>query len=86
MFPHSLSSSPLVISSKGIIEVLLKSSGKRCKLSLDSANTISINKEDLITIKQSNKYLKLIHPLDHSFYGAYRNKLGWGIGIIKKSN
>jgi len=84
MFPHSLSSSPLVISSKGVIEVLLKSSGKRCKLSLDSASTISINKEDLITIKQSNRYLKLIHPLDHSFYGAYRNKLGWGLGIVKK--
>ena len=84
MFPHSLSSSPLVISSKSVIEVVLKSAGKRCKLSLDSAKTITIKKEDLITIKQSNKYLKLIHPLDHNFFSAYRNKLGWGIGIVKK--
>ena len=30
-----------------------------------------------------DKFLKLIHPLDHNFYEACRNKLGWGIGIIE---
>jgi len=83
IFPHSLSSSPLVLSSKSQIKVVLNQSSKRCKLSLDSGETVSLKKNDIINIQQSDKFLKLIHPLDHNFYEACRNKLGWGKGIIE---
>jgi len=84
MFPHSLSSSPLVISSKDSIQISLKGSRSKCKLSLDSRKTIPVKKEGIISIKQSKKYLELIHLKGYSFFSAYRNKLGWGVGIVKK--
>tara|TARA_B100001123_G_scaffold79381_1_gene90094 strand:+ start:1639 stop:2511 length:873 start_codon:yes stop_codon:yes gene_type:complete len=83
IFPHSLSSSPLVLSPRSQIKVVLNQNSKRCKLSLDSGETVSLKKNDIINIQQSKKFLRLIHPMGHSFYEACRNKLGWGIGIVK---
>ena len=83
MFPHSLSSSPLVVSSRSSIKITLKSSSQKGKISLDSAEIFSIKKGQEVFIEQSSKFLKLIHPKDHNFYEAYRNKLGWGLGITK---
>jgi len=83
MFPHSLSSSPLIVSSGSKITVVLKKNSKKGKISLDSAEIFSVKKGQKVSMKQSNKFLKLIHPTGHNFYEAYRNKLGWGLGIIK---
>ena len=83
MFPHSLSSSPLIVSSGSKITVVLKKNSKKGKISLDSAEIFSVKKGQKVLMKQSNKFLKLIHPTGHNFYEAYRNKLGWGLGIIK---
>jgi len=83
MFPHSLSSSPLIVSSGSKITVVLKKNSKKGKISLDSAEIFPVKKGQTVSMKQSNKFLKLIHPTGHNFYEAYRNKLGWGLGIIK---
>lgn len=83
MFPHSLSSSPLIVSSKSKISVILKKNSKKGKVSLDSGEIFSLKREQEVTMQQSKKFLKLIHPEGHNFYEAYRNKLGWGLGIIK---
>ena len=83
MFPHSLSSSPLIVSSESKITVVLKRNSKKGKISLDSAEIFPVKKGQTVSMKQSNKFLKLIHPTGHNFYEAYRNKLGWGLGIIK---
>ena len=69
---------------KDSIQISLKSSRSRCKLSLDSRRTVPVKKEGIISIKQSKKYLELIHLKGYNFFSAYRNKLGWGIGIVKK--
>ena len=58
-------------------------SAKKGKISLDSAEIFSIKRGQEVCMKQSSKFLKLIHPTGHNFYEAYRNKLGWGLGIIK---
>ena len=84
MFPHSLSSSPLIVSSESKVTVVLKKNSKKGKISLDSAEILSIKRGQEVSMKQSSKFLKLIHPTGHNFYEAYRNKLGWGLGIIKE--
>tara|TARA_B100000686_G_scaffold261744_1_gene274809 strand:+ start:1616 stop:2500 length:885 start_codon:yes stop_codon:yes gene_type:complete len=83
MFPHSLSSSPLIVSSKSKISVILKKNSKKGKVSLDSGKIFPLKREQEVIMQQSKKFLKLIHPDGHNFYEAYRNKLGWGLGIIK---
>ena len=66
MFPHSLSSSPLVINPL---------------LSLDSHNSIPLKRGDIIEVKKADKLLNLIHPIGHDYYSACRDKLGWSMNI-----
>jgi NAD+ kinase len=80
MFPHSLSSSPLVINKncKIRIEILR---GNRAMLSFDSHDSLSLSKGNTIHVTKAKSPLNLIHPLDHNFYSACRNKLGWSMNI-----
>jgi len=80
MFPHSLSSSPLLINDKSKIEILVVNKNK-ATISLDSHNSLPLNKGEVVTIEKSKSILSLIHPRDHNFYSACRNKLGWSNSI-----
>ena len=80
MFPHSLNARPLIIDRDSEIKIEVKSSNKnRTKLSMDSHNIHSLKQGDEILIKKAIPLLNLIHPVDHNFYKASRNKLGWSL-------
>lgn len=82
MFPHSLNTRPLVVDENVKIDIKVISKNKnKTKLSMDSHNSISLKKGDTVTIKKSDPKLKLIHPKEHNFYLASRNKLGWSLDI-----
>ena len=81
MFPHSLSASPLIIDDKSIIKLHVK---KKAFVSLDGQNIFNLKKGEEITIKKSTKPVSLLHPKDHSFFSACRNKLGWSNSILKE--
>jgi len=80
MFPHSLTASPLVIDHKSKIKLIVQN---KASVSLDGQNTFSLKKGETINIKKSSKPTILIHPMDHSFFSACRNKLGWSRGIVR---
>ncbi len=80
MLPHSLSASALVIDDKSIIRLLVK---KKAYVSLDGQNTLNLKKGEEIVIKKSSEPVCLLHPKDHNFFSACRNKLGWSTGILK---
>jgi NAD+ kinase len=80
MFPHSLSSSPLVVNAKSQIKIITVGKNK-ANLSFDSHNSIHMPREDEINISKSSSMLNLLHPVDHDFYDGCRNKLGWSSGI-----
>tara|TARA_Y100000816_G_scaffold207867_1_gene153740 strand:+ start:44 stop:943 length:900 start_codon:yes stop_codon:yes gene_type:complete len=80
MFPHSLNARPLIIDHESIIKIKVRSSNKnKTKLSMDSHNSINLKQGDEVIIKKALPKLKLIHPNDHNFYEASRNKLGWSL-------
>ena len=80
MFPHSLNARPLIIDQEVKIKIKIKSSNKnKTKLSLDSHNSFNLSQGDEVLIKKSGPLLKLIHPIEHNFYEASRNKLGWSL-------
>tara|TARA_Y100001970_G_scaffold135045_1_gene166268 strand:- start:9324 stop:10199 length:876 start_codon:yes stop_codon:yes gene_type:complete len=83
MFPHSLSSSPLVINAQSHIKIVTVGKKSKASLSFDSHNSMSIPGENEINIRKSASMLNLIHPIGHDFYDGCRNKLGWSSGIIK---
>ena len=58
---------------------------KKSFISYDSHTKKRLNKNDIVEIKKTDSMLNLIHPLDHDFYSACRNKLGWSLGVPNKN-
>ncbi len=87
MFPHSLNTRPLLVDENVKIDIKVISKNKnKTRLSMDSHNSLSLKKGDTVTIKKSKPTLKLIHPKEHNFYLASRNKLGWSLDITHSIN
>ena len=80
MFPHSLNTRPLLVSDESEIVIKICKKGKT-SLVLDSHTQMKLNNSDEIKIYKSKESLTLIHPSDHDFFSACRNKLGWSMGI-----
>ena len=76
MFPHSLNTRPLIVDQEAKIQIRICKKG-RANLSLDSHNKINLKAGDIINISKAYSELNLIHPLNHDFYSACREKLGW---------
>jgi NAD+ kinase len=79
MFPHTLSSRPLVVDADN--EVRLKLSLENTdslQVSCDSHVVLAVLPGDEVVIKKANKKLKLIHPKTYSYYDVLRKKLNWG--------
>ena len=79
MFPHTLSSRPLVVD--GDKEVRLKLSLENTdslQVSCDSHVVLAVLPGDEVVIKKAEKSLRLIHPKSYSYYDVLRQKLNWG--------
>jgi NAD+ kinase len=78
MFPHTLSSRPIVVSGQSEIRVVVGSdSGSSAQVSFDSQVEINAGPGESILVRQRRDKLKLIHPPGHSFYEVCRSKLDW---------
>lgn len=78
MFPHTLSSRPLVVDGKRRIRLLVSPENRGTQeISCDGQVSLQVSPGDEIHIYQSPNVLKLIHPNDYSYYHVLRNKLGW---------
>ncbi|MCX4024948.1 NAD(+) kinase [Endozoicomonas sp. SM1973] len=79
MFPHTLSSRPVVIDGNSEIKIIVSSQiGTYPQISCDGQVNIPAAPGDTVTIYKKPQKLKLIHPLNHNYYEVCRNKLGWG--------
>jgi NAD+ kinase len=78
MFPHTLTSRPLVVPSASQIKVIVGSTtSKNQQISCDSQVDIGVAPGDEIHIRKYAHELKLLYSRDHSFYEACRSKLDW---------
>ena len=83
MFPHSLDTRPLLVDESSKVVIKMCKRGK-ASLSLDSHNYCKLKSDDLIEIKKAKSKLYLVHPYNHDFFSACRNKLGWSLGLPEK--
>ena len=85
--PLSLSARPLLIPTDSEVEVSLKKTPPNTDsyIIIDGNEEIKVE-EGLSTfkIKKSAKGFKLLHPLDHDFYTACRDKLNWSLSKDEK--
>lgn len=83
MFPHTLSSRPIVIDGNSEIRIEINKSNKiHPPVTCDGQVHLTALPGDTVYITKRRHKLKLIHPNDHSFYASCRDKLGWGTGLI----
>ena len=74
--PHSLISRSVVFDGNAVLTAKVKvNDNKPALLSIDGEKNISIYPDDLITIKKSEKSLKLIKLYDRNFYQHLNEKL-----------
>jgi NAD+ kinase len=79
MFPHTLSSRPIVIDGNSEIKIVIgEENSTYPQVSCDGQVHITAAPGDTVTIKKKSHKLRLIHPIEHDFYDICRTKLGWG--------
>ncbi|MDG2473421.1 MAG: NAD(+) kinase [Pseudomonadales bacterium] len=83
MFPHTLSSRPLVVDGNSEIKIIVSESNHVSpRVSCDGQVNLGLQPGDVLYIRKKSKKLKLIHPEGHQFYRTCRDKLGWGAQFI----
>lgn len=78
MFPHTLSSRPIVVSASSEIKIVTSKTGNaEQNISCDGQNLIPIEMGGYIVIKKYSKKLRLIHLPNYNYYETLRGKLHW---------
>ncbi|MDO4626413.1 MAG: NAD(+) kinase [Pasteurellaceae bacterium] len=78
MFPHTLSSRPLVIDGNSKITLRFADyNTSSLEASCDSQLTLGFSSDDIITVQKSALKLRLLHLKNYSYYNTLRTKLGW---------
>ncbi|MCX7120621.1 MAG: NAD(+) kinase [Gammaproteobacteria bacterium] len=78
MFPHTLSSRPIVVDGDAKIELHIRDHNEFSPcVSCDGQERISVEPGTRITITKNEKKLRLIHPQSYSYFETLREKLGW---------
>jgi NAD+ kinase len=79
MFPHTLTSRPLVIDGKSEIKIVIGSNNElHPQVICDGQMHMSVPAGDTISIHKKPHCLNLIHPQGYDYYYTCRTKLGWG--------
>lgn len=79
MFPHTLTSRPIVVDGNSEIRIIMgENNARRALVTCDGHLSIKAGQGDTVHIFKKPERLKMIHPIDHSFYAVCRDKLGWG--------
>ncbi len=78
MFPHTLSSRPIVVSGNSEIELRI-SSGNIISphVSCDGQKRLPLQPGGRVKVKKNPKMLSLVHPLDYIYFKTLREKLKW---------
>lgn len=78
MYPHSLSSRPIVIDSESMVSLVI---GERHQttpqVSCDGSVVHTTAAGERLTIRRKREQLQLLHPVDYDYYATCRSKLGW---------
>jgi NAD+ kinase len=78
MFPHTLTSRPLVVRGQSAITVVIgETSNADAQVSCDSQVNFELLAGDEVRISKYKTPLRLVYPLGHSFYESCRSKLDW---------
>lgn len=76
--PHTLNDRPVVVPNTSMIELRLSETADSVFLTLDGQTGVPMQLGDRVRITRSPQRLKLIHPVNKTYFEILRNKLRWG--------
>jgi len=80
MFPHTLSSRPIVINGESKISIKIEESNETSpRISCDGQKHMPVAPGDTLHIHKKRELLRLIHPEDYNYFETLRSKLGWQV-------
>jgi NAD+ kinase len=83
MFPHTLSSRPIVVDGKSEIKIVIGEGNEIYpQVSCDGQHHIPVAPGDTVSITKKPHKARLIHPTSHNFYETCREKLGWANSLV----
>lgn len=83
MFPHALSSRPIVVDGGSEIRVdILQRNRIHPPVTCDGQVNMTARPGDSVVIRKKPHRLTLLHPVGHSFYASCRDKLRWGNALV----
>lgn len=83
MFPHALSSRPIVVDGNSEIRVdILERNSIHPPVTCDGQVSITACPGDSVRISKNPHSLTLLHPVGHSFYASCRDKLRWSNALV----
>lgn len=78
MFPHSLSSRPLVVDGRSKIDLMISELNESdLRVSCDGHESRMVKPGQQVSIEKNAQQLRLLHPSDYHYYDTLRVKLGW---------
>ncbi|MEX4663785.1 NAD(+) kinase [Haemophilus influenzae] len=78
MFPHTLTSRPLVIDGDSKISIrFAEHNTSQLEVGCDSQITLSFTPDDVVHIQKSEHKLRLLHLKNYNYYNVLSSKLGW---------
>jgi len=78
MFSHSLSSRPLVVNSKAVIDLHISEQNESdLRISCDGHESLMVKPGQHVRVEKNVNKLRLLHPADYHYYDTLRMKLGW---------
>ncbi len=83
MFPHTLSSRPIVVDGNSKISVhILGRNRIHPPVTCDGQVNMTARPGDSVVISKKPHRLTLLHPIGHSFYASCRDKLRWSNALV----
>ena len=80
--PHSLTLRPLVMPDSNEITLKVQSLTGEAQFVADGQIVRKLKNNDTVSIRKSDAKIKLIKPLESSYYDILRNKLLWSVNTI----
>lgn len=78
MFPHTLSSRPLVVDGNSKISIrFAEYNTSQLELGCDSQVALQFGPDDIIHIQKCDYPLRLLHLKSYNYYKVLSSKLGW---------
>ena len=74
--PHTFSSRPIVISSDGVVEIIINSAAD-ARVHFDSHSRFDLHEKDHVVVRRYGHTIRLLHPVGHNYYNMLREKLHW---------